>query len=112
MFSSWPVVAFFAGVKIGSGRRSDSTSPDGSTRPLSAISVGSTTSNVEIRSLATSSRRSSSRAYSSRTLPLPTWTTSGMNWFLLWREGAEPLEHGLHMTGVGGEVEDGVEVDT
>jgi hypothetical protein len=33
-----------------------------STRPLSGISVGRTTSNVEIRSLATSSRRSPSRA--------------------------------------------------
>src|SRR5207253_7018825 len=83
-----------------------------STRPLSGISVGSTTSKVEIRSLATSSSRSSSRAYSSRTLPLPTWTASGMNRFLLGREGVEPLEDGVHVTGVAGEVEHRVELET
>ncbi len=42
------------------------------TRPLSGIGVGKTTSNVEIRSLATSSSRSSSNAKISRTLPLAT----------------------------------------
>src|SRR5947209_3246978 len=82
-----------------------------STRPLSRISVGRTTSKVEMRSLATSSRRSSSSAYSSRTLPLPTWAVSGMDRFLLPYEGAEPLEDGVDVTGVGGEIEDGVEVD-
>ena len=40
-----------------------------STRPLSGIGVGSTTSNAEMRSEATSSSRSSSSAYRSRTLP-------------------------------------------
>src|SRR4051794_24096952 len=66
------------------------------TLPLSGISVGSTTSNVEMRSLATSSRRSSSSAYNSRTLPLPTWTTaSGMSRFLLLDEGAQAVEHGV-----------------
>src|ERR687892_38656 len=55
-----------------------------STRPLSGISVGSTTSKVEIRSLATSSRRSSSSSKISRTLPLAMCTAaSGMNGFLL-----------------------------
>src|SRR6476646_7775106 len=82
-----------------------------STRPLSGISVGRTTSKVEMRSLATSSRRSSSSAYSSRTLPLPTWAVSGMACFLLPNEGAEPLEDGVDVTGVGGEIEDGVEID-
>src|SRR6187431_125443 len=64
------------------------------TRPLSGISVGSTTSKVEIRSLATSSRRSASSSKISRTLPLATWTAvSGMNGFLLaGREGVEPVE--------------------
>src|SRR6476646_4352430 len=82
-----------------------------STRPLSGISVGRTTSKVEMRSLATSSRRSSSRAYSSRTLPLPTWAVSGMDRFLLPDEGAEPLEDGVGVTRVGREIEDGVEID-
>src|SRR5256886_13212911 len=82
-----------------------------STRPLSGISVGRRTSKVEMRSLATSSRRSSSSAYSSRTLPLPMWAVSGMDCFLLPHEGAEPLEDGVDVTGVGGEIEDGVEVD-
>src|SRR2546429_4516761 len=81
------------------------------TRPLSGISVGRRTSKVEMRSLATSSRRSSSSAYSSRTLPLPMWAVSGMDCFLLPHEGAEPLEDGVDVTGVGGEIEDGVEVD-
>ena len=40
-----------------------------STRPLSGTGVGSTTSNAEMRSDATSSSRSSSSAYRSRTLP-------------------------------------------
>ena len=40
-----------------------------STRPLSGMGVGSTTSNAESRSDATSSSRSASRAYRSRTLP-------------------------------------------
>src|SRR5262245_5978849 len=50
-----------------------------STRPLSGISVGSTTSKVEMRSDATSRSRLSSSAYSSRTLPLPTCTASVMS---------------------------------
>src|SRR5207247_9684548 len=33
MFSSWPEAAFVAGVKIGSGRRSDSCKPEGSGMP-------------------------------------------------------------------------------
>src|ERR671935_596717 len=82
------------------------------TRPLSGISVGRTTSNVEMRSLATSSRRSSSSAKSSRIFPLPTWTAvSGMNRFLLPGEDAKAIEEGVDMTNGGGEVEDGVEVD-
>src|SRR6185437_7535235 len=65
-----------------------------STRPLSGISVGSTTSKVEMRSLATSSRRSASSSKISRTLPLATWTAvSGMNWFLLaGHEGGQSVE--------------------
>src|SRR5919202_2358294 len=83
-----------------------------STRPLSGISVGRTTSNVEMRSLATSSSRSSSSAYSSRTFPVPTWATaSGMNGFLLPDERAEALEDGVDVADGRIEVEDGVEVD-
>src|SRR5262245_42181773 len=83
-----------------------------STRPLSGISVGRTTSNTEMRSLATSSRRSSSRANSSRTLPLPTCSVaSDMDRRLLGLEIAEPLEDGVHVTDGGVEVEDRVEID-
>src|SRR3954453_10100905 len=68
------------------------------TRPLSGISVGRMTSNVEIRSLATSSRRSSSSAYSSRTLPLPTCVASDMYGFLLRsREAADTVECGVEV---------------
>src|SRR5690348_14841792 len=82
------------------------------TRPLSGISVGSTTSKVEIRSLATSSSRSSSSAYSSRTFPLATCAgASGMNRLLSPRERAQPLEHGVDVTGVDARVEDRVDVD-
>src|SRR5438105_9090123 len=82
------------------------------TRPLSGISVGRTTSKVEIRSLATSSRRSASSSNSSRTFPLPTWTAaSDMDWLLLPGKSGEPLEDGVDVTGVPAEVEDGVEVD-
>src|SRR5829696_2112848 len=82
------------------------------TFPLSGIAVGRTTSNVEIRSLATSSRRSASSSYSSRTFPLPTWVAvSGMNRFLLSGELAQPLEDGVEMSCVPAEVEDRVEVD-
>src|SRR5581483_6545630 len=59
-----------------------------------------------MRSLATSSRRSSSRAYSSRTFPDPTWTASGMDGLLL-----EAVEHGVDVLRVGIEIEHGVEVD-
>src|SRR5437899_216154 len=55
------------------------------------------TSNVEIRSLATSSRRSSSSAYSSRTLPLPTCVASDMNGFLLRDEAAETVKGGVEV---------------
>src|SRR5215212_4141796 len=83
-----------------------------STRPLSGISVGRTTSKTEMRSLARSSNRSSSSSYSSRTLPLATWTVaSDMNWRLLWLEIAEPLEDGVHMTDGRIQVEDRVQVD-
>src|SRR5947208_8306211 len=82
-----------------------------STRPLSGISVGSTTSKTEIRSLATSSSRPSSRAKSSRTFPVPTWTASGMDGVLLSFESAQPFEDGVDVTGEGGEVEHVVEVD-
>ena len=69
-----------------------------STRPLSGISVGRTTSNMEMRSLATSSRRSSSTSYSSRTLPLATCTVaSDMDRCLLWLERVDPLEDGVHV---------------
>src|SRR3954468_58313 len=81
------------------------------TRPLSGISVGRTTSKVEIRSLATSSRRSSSSAYSSRTLPLPTWAASDMDGFLLPNERAQALEDGVDVAGVGGRVANCGEVD-
>src|SRR6266540_4909922 len=77
------------------------------TRPLSGISVGSTTSKVEIRSLATSNRRSSSSANNSRTLPLATCVAaSGMNGFLLPHERAQALEDGVDMSHGGIEVED------
>src|ERR687897_2731094 len=77
------------------------------TRPLSGISVGRTTSKVEMRSLATSSRRSSSSAYSSRTLPLPTCVpASGMEGLLSSRQGVQALEDNVDVTGVGTEVED------
>src|SRR5919201_6092556 len=82
------------------------------TRPLSGISVGSTTSNVEIRSLATSSSRSSSSAYSSRTLPLPTCrAASGMNRFLLRGESVKSLEGGVDVADGRLEFEDGIQVD-
>src|SRR5689334_9961735 len=78
-----------------------------STRPLSGISVGSTTSNVEIRSVATRSRRSSSSANSSRTFPLPTWVAaSGMDRLLSRLEGVETVEDQVDVAGVGAEVED------
>src|SRR3954463_15393339 len=83
-----------------------------STRPLSGISVRRTTSKVEIRSLATSKRRSSSSSYSSLTLPLPTcMAASGMNRVLLSGELAQPLEDGVDVTCVPAAVEDRVEVD-
>src|SRR4051812_4302535 len=78
-----------------------------STRPLSGISVGSTTSNVEMRSEATSSRRSSSSAYSSRTLPLPTCSAvSDIDGLLLPDERPQTLEDGVAMADGGVEVED------
>src|SRR3954447_3879380 len=80
------------------------------TRPLSGISVGSTTSKVEIRSLATSRSRSSSRAYSSRTFPLATWlAASDIDGVLLPGEGAQPVEHEVDVLDARCEVEDGVE---
>src|ERR1051326_8167202 len=79
------------------------------TRPLSGISVGRTTSKVEMRSLATSSRRSSSSAYSSRTFPLATWVASGMHGLLC--ELAETIEDDADVLRVRRVVEDGVEVD-
>src|SRR5215475_8629672 len=85
-----------------------------STRPLSGISVGRTTSKVEMRSLATSSRRSSSSSYSSRTFPLPTCVTaSGMDCVLLSGELelAQPLEDGVDVACVPAEVEELVELD-
>ena len=36
MFSSWPVVAFVAGVKMGPGSRSESRSPAGRRTPQTA----------------------------------------------------------------------------
>src|SRR4051794_25413525 len=73
------------------------------------MSVGRTTSNVEIRSLATSRRRSSSSAYSSRTLPLPTCVASDMNCFLLRGETAEPVECGVEIRDGCVQVEDVVQ---
>src|SRR4051812_2700442 len=80
------------------------------TRPLSGIGVGRTTSNVEMRSLATSSRRSSSSAYSSRTLPLPTCTAvSDMDGLLLLGEAMDAVEDAVEMGDGGGEIEHLVE---
>src|SRR3954454_24346126 len=80
------------------------------TLPLSGISVGRTTSNVEMRSLATSKRRSASSTYNSRTLPLPTWTTaSGMSRFLLRDDGSQAVEDGVDVRDGRARVEDGVE---
>src|SRR2546423_2170904 len=82
------------------------------TRPLSGISVGRITSKVEIRSLATSSSRSSSNANSSRTFPLATCTAvSGMNRFLLPGQSAQPLKDRVDVTNGCSQVEDGVELD-
>src|SRR5215210_3202058 len=85
-----------------------------STRPLSGISVGKTTSKVEIRSLATSSSRSSSSAYSSRTFPLPTCAAAsgigGLS-FPGAHERVQALEYGVDVTGVRVERKDGVEVE-
>src|SRR5437867_4378907 len=94
---------------MSSVRRNQNAARPVSTRPLSGISVGSTTSKVEMRSLAVSRRRLPSSSYSSRTLPLPTWTASGMDALLL--ERVEPLEDGVHVTGVGGQLEHGREID-
>src|SRR5262245_20758405 len=82
-----------------------------STRPLSGISVDSTTSKVEIRSLATSRSRSSSSAYSSLTFPLPTCAASGMDGLLLPDERAQSLEDSVDVACVSSEVEDGIEID-
>src|SRR5947209_1728321 len=82
------------------------------TRPLSGISVGSTTSNVEIRSLATSNRRSSSSANNSRIFPLPTWTAaSGIDRLLLRGERVQALERRIDVTDGGVEIENCVEID-
>src|SRR3954468_7595389 len=81
-----------------------------STRPLSGISVGRMTSKVEMRSLATRSKRSSSSAYSSRTFPLATCVAaSGMNGFLLRNEAADTVEDAVEMGDRRVEVEDGCE---
>src|SRR3954449_1045847 len=82
-----------------------------STRPLSGISVGRTTSKVEIRSLATSSNRSESSSKISRTLPLATWTAvSGMNGFLLaGHEGGQSVEDDVDVLEGVVQVEGGVE---
>src|SRR5438034_8709380 len=83
-----------------------------STRPLSGISVGSTTSKVEMRSLATSSSRSASSSNSSRTFPLPTWiAASGMDRFLLPVECGQSLENGVDIACVPVEIKERVEVD-
>src|SRR5512132_1534925 len=82
------------------------------TRPLSGISVGRTTSKVEIRSLATSSRRSSSIVNSSRTFPLATWTSaSDMRGLLVSGQDVQAVEDGRDVGGVGAEVEDRLRVD-
>src|SRR5215203_4425607 len=78
-----------------------------STRPLSGISVGRTTSKVEMRSDATSSSRSPSSAYSSRTLPLPTCRVSGIDGLPLSDERVQALEDGVDVTDGCCEVEDG-----
>src|SRR6478672_11134728 len=83
-----------------------------STRPLSGISVGRTTSKVEIRSLATSSRRSSSSSNNSRTFPLPTCTAaSDMDRLLPPGQSGEPLEDRIDVSCVPAEIEHRVEVD-
>src|SRR4051794_27207303 len=83
-----------------------------STRPLSGISVGRTTSKVEIRSLATSNSRSSSIVNSSRTLPLATWTSvSDMHGLLMCGQGVESFEDGVEMSRVRAEVEGLAQVD-
>src|SRR3954469_14082112 len=77
------------------------------TRPLSGISVGSTTSKVEMRSLATSSRRSSSSAKISRTLPLAICAgASGMDDSLVGHERPQALENRRDVLHRGLEVED------
>src|SRR5256886_10981488 len=82
-----------------------------STRPLSGISVGRTTSKVEMRSLATSSRSSSSSSKISRTLPLARCTAgSGTQDFLLpVGERGESLEQDVHVGERGLEIEAVVE---
>src|SRR5918999_2623373 len=78
-----------------------------STRPLSGISVGSTTSKVEIRSLATRTRRSSSSSKISRTLPLARWTASSdMDFLLVSRsQSRQPPENDRDVSERGREVE-------
>src|SRR3972149_658597 len=64
------------------------------TRPLSGIAVGSTTSNAESRSLATSSRRPASTRYRSRTFPERTKPSAIGGRPLLLVGGEEPVEPG------------------
>src|SRR5215210_2835765 len=83
-----------------------------STRPLSGISVARTTSNVEMRSLATSNSRPESSSNSSRTFPLPTCTAaSDMNRLLLPGQSGEPLEDRVDVACVPARIEHRVEVD-
>src|SRR5687767_8208862 len=80
-----------------------------STRPLSGISVGSTTSKTEMRSLAARSSRSSSSAYSSLTFPLATCTASDMHRLLSQR--IQAFEHRVDVPREGCQVEHGLEVE-
>src|SRR3954468_9068394 len=81
-----------------------------STRPLSGISVGRTTSKVEMRSLATSRSRSSSIVKSSRTFPLATCTSVSDIHFLL-GELVQAVEDGVGVARVRAEVEGGRQID-
>src|SRR3990172_8907780 len=64
------------------------------TRPLSGIAVGSTTSNAESQSLATSSRRPASTRYRSRTFPERTKPSAIGTGALLLVDGHELVEPG------------------
>src|SRR5436305_13700753 len=78
------------------------------TRPLSGIGVGSTTSNAEMRSDATSSSRSPN-AYSSRTFPDAVWRRSSASGMGKLQVLERALEHVVDVAEEMVEIEDAIE---